>query len=99
IQRCGLDTTYGSSDESLYHRKERMLHRLTTHSLRHYAITHFAKSTNGNVVLTSRFARHSNPMVTMRYISRDNEQLFSEIDNTFAIQNINMLKSRLQKGF
>ncbi|MEM0143228.1 MAG: site-specific integrase [Candidatus Parvarchaeum sp.] len=101
IQRCGLDTTYGSSDESLYHRRERTLHRLTTHSLRHYAITHFAKSTNGNVVLTSRFARHSNPMVTMRYISRDNEQLFSEIDNTFSnnrIEEIKVLSAKFKKA-
>ena len=65
IKECGLDATYGESDESFYHRKERTLHRLTTHSLRHYAITKLAKSTNGNVVLASKFARHANPSTTI----------------------------------
>ncbi len=83
IKECGLDATYGESDESIYHRKERTLHRLTTHSLRHYAITKFAKSTNGNVVLASRFARHANPSTTMRYISKDNEELYKNIDSAF----------------
>ena len=84
IKESRLDTTYGESDESLYHRKERTLHRLTTHSLRHYAITKFAKSTNGNVVLASRFARHANPNTTMRYIAKDSEQLYKEIDFAFS---------------
>ncbi|MCW1312854.1 MAG: site-specific integrase, partial [Candidatus Parvarchaeota archaeon] len=97
IKECGLDTTYGESDESLYHRKERTLHRLTTHSLRHYAITKFAKSTNGNVVLASRFARHANPSTTMRYISKDNEELYREIDIAF-MNKINPLKE-LSRSF
>ena len=83
IVKTGLDYTYAVSDESLYGRKNRTLHRLTTHSLRHYAITHFAKATNGNVVLTCRFARHSGPAMTMHYISRDNEELYENIDNAF----------------
>ena len=82
IKESGLDTIYGESDESLYRRKERTLHKLTTHSLRHYAITKFAKSTNGNVVLASRFARHANPSTTTRYIAKDSEQLYKEIDFT-----------------
>ncbi len=86
IKESGLDTTYGESDESLYRRKERTLHKLTTHGLRHYAITKFAKSTNGNVVLASRFARHANPSTTMRYISNDNEELYKEIDTAFSSQ-------------
>ena len=97
IKESGLDATYGESDESLYHRKERTLHRLTTHSLRHYAITKFAKSTNGNVVLASRFARHANPSTTMRYISKDNEELYREIDAAF-MNRINPLKE-LSKSF
>ncbi len=98
IKECGLDTTYGESDESLYHRKERTLHRLTTHSLRHYAITKFAKSTNGNVVLASRFARHANPSTTMRYIAKDSEQLYQEIDSAFSPSKIESIKS-LTKTF
>ena len=83
IKLAGLDSVYGHSDEAYSNHKERRLFRLSTHSLRHYAITRFAKSTNGNVVLTSRFARHSRPDVTMTYISKDNEQLYKEIDLAF----------------
>ena len=99
IKECGLDATYGESDESLYHRNERTLHRLTTHSLRHYAITKFAKSTNGNVVLASRFARHANPSTTMRYISKDNEELYKEIENAFSesmLSNVKALNKALR---
>jgi integrase len=92
IKVVGLDSVYGHSDEAYSNHKERRLFRLSTHSLRHYAITRFAKSTNGNVVLTSRFARHSRPDVTMTYISKDNEQLYKEIDLAFSIEKINKLK-------
>jgi integrase len=70
----------------------RPLYRITTHSLRHYAITKFAKATNGNVVLTSRFARHASPIITMRHIAKDNIQLYSEIENAFLEDRINKLK-------
>jgi integrase len=69
LNKAGLDQFYGISDESRPDRAVRNLHRLTTHSLRHYAITAFAKQTNGNVVLASRFARHADPATTMTYIS------------------------------
>ncbi|MCW6159816.1 MAG: site-specific integrase [Candidatus Micrarchaeales archaeon] len=91
IIKTGLDYTYAVSDESLYGRKARTLHRLTTHSLRHYAITHFAKATNGNVVLTCRFARHSGPAMTMHYISRNNEELYKNIDKAFDMEELNNL--------
>jgi integrase len=79
-------------------RKERprALHRLTTHSLRHYAITRFTKATNGNVVLASRFARHSNPSITMRYISKDKKELYENIEDAFnegLLNRIERLKS------
>ena len=97
IVSSGLDMTYGSSDEN-YGRKERSLHRLTTHSLRHYAITRFSKSTNGNVVLTSRFARHSSPTTTMNYIRKDSEELYKNIGYAFdssGVENIKKLTSKL----
>ncbi len=78
-----LGQVYAYSEER-NGRKERRLYKLTSHSLRHYAITKFAKSTNGNVVLTSRFARHSDPGTTMRYIAKDNAELFQNIDMTFS---------------
>ncbi len=49
----GLDEVYDTSDETNPNRSVRHLYRLTTHSLRHYAITHFAEQANGNLVLTS----------------------------------------------
>ncbi|EQD32077.1 integrase family protein, partial [mine drainage metagenome] len=60
VRAAKLDEVYDQSEES-YGRTPRRLHRLTTHSLRHYAITSFARQSNGNVVLSSRFARHSDP--------------------------------------
>jgi integrase len=68
---------------------------LTTHSLRHYAITSFAKQTNGNLVLTSRFARHSNPSTTMTYITIRKEELYKEIDNAFGLSQAIDLKRAL----
>jgi len=79
-QLAGLDEVYDVSDEADGGRVPRRLHRLTTHSLRHYAITKFAKQTNGNLVLTSRFARHLEPNTTMTYINTDKSELYSQID-------------------
>ena len=86
---------YDTSDESSQGRSVRQLHRLTTHSLRHYAITAFAKQINGNLVLTSRFARHSDPSTTMTYISTRKEELYSEIDNTFSLEQAKSLKRHI----
>ena len=90
-EAAALDQVYDYSEETSDAHRNRPLYRITTHSLRHYAITRFAKSTNGNVVLTSRFARHSSPTITMRYIAKDNEQLYKEIDNAFT-DNIKAIK-------
>ena len=83
VGNAGLEFVYAYTDEDLYNRNQRKLHRLTTHSLRHYAITRFAKGTNGNLVLVSRFARHADPSTTMRYISKDNEELYKNIESVF----------------
>ena len=90
----GLDSIYDYSEED--GKRNRALHRLTTHSLRHYAITHFAKATNGNIVQTCRFARHAKPETTMRYISRDNEELYKSIDFAFS-NRLSELKKLLPK--
>ena len=94
IVLAGLDEVYHTSDET-QERSVRHLHRLTTHSLRHYAITRFAKQTNGNLVLTSRFARHSDPSTTMTYISTKKEELYKEIDNAFGLDQALSLKARI----
>ncbi len=92
VQKAGIDEVYDSSDESNYSRTPRRLHRLTTHSLRHYAITNFAKQTNGNVILTSKFARHRATEVTLTYINISKQDLYKEIDNTFALDQASKLK-------
>ncbi len=61
VVRAGIDEVYDVSEESQEGRGVRRLHILTTHSLRHFAITRFSRATNGNLILTSRFARHGRP--------------------------------------
>ena len=79
---AGLDEVYDQSKEP-EGKRPRSLHLLSTHSLRHYAITRFAKGCNGNLVLTSRFARHHEPNTTMTYIAKDKDELYEQIDRVF----------------
>ena len=79
-KQVNLDEVYANSDETDLSRPARQLHRLTTHSLRHYAITTFSRKTNGNLVLTSRYARHQNPNTTLTYINSDKTELYSAIE-------------------
>ncbi len=90
------DDVYDFSDESNNERTKRRLHLLTTHSLRHYAITQMSKATNGNLVITSRFARHADPSTTMIYISPNKKQLYDAIDSV-SINDIDAMKKRLIK--
>ncbi len=92
VNASGLNQVYGISEETYADHKERRLYRLTSHSLRHYAITRFAKSTNGNVVLASRFARHSRPDITMTYIGKDQEELYRNIDFAFSNDRMRQIK-------
>ncbi len=91
LKLAALDEFYGYSEETDPNKKERKLYRLSTHSLRHYAITRFSNANNGNVVLTSRYARHASPTTTMRYIAKDNEQLYKEIVSIF-ISRVSLLE-------
>jgi integrase len=95
VRLSGIDQVYDISDESYQDHAPRRLHRLTTHSLRHYAITNFSKQTNGNVVLTSRFARHSDPSTTMTYINTKKEELYKEIDSTSLTNTVEQVKQRI----
>ncbi len=92
-EQAGLDEVYDVSEER-DGRAPHKLHLLTTHSLRHYAITKFARSTNGNVVLTSRFARHRDMSTTSRYISTDKRELYEVID-AISISEATLLKRKL----
>lgn len=89
-----LDEVYDTSEESEKGRGTRHLHLLTTHSLRHYAITRFARATNGNIILASKFARHSEPSTTMRYIHTDKKELYEAIDS-ISVGDIDALKKKL----
>ncbi len=82
VEKAGLNEVYSESDE-LAGRRRRKLHILTTHSLRHYAITKFYNQTK-NWLLTSKFARHIEPNTTTTYIHTDRSELYNEVDKTFA---------------
>ncbi len=97
VQLALIDEIYCTTDESVPDRRARSLHRLTTHSLRHYAITHFAEQTNGNVFLTSKFARHCKPDVTMTYISTNKKALYDGIDGAFSVSQAVALKAKVSK--
>jgi integrase len=75
VKRAGIDETYAVSVGET----SKLLHRLTPHSLRHYAITNHAKRNNGNIVLTSKFARHRDIDTTMIYIHSDKEELYRSV--------------------
>ena len=79
VRAAKLDEVYDQSEES-YRRTPRRPHRLTTHSLRHYTITSFARQSNGNVVLSSRFERHSDPSTTITYINTRKDELYKAVD-------------------
>ena len=75
-KKAKLDEIYGYSAGA----KPHPLYRLTPHSLRHYAITNFARKNNGNVTLASAFARHTNLQTTMIYIHTEKNELYSGIE-------------------
>ncbi len=97
VRLAGLDSVYAESDEPAG-KPGRRLHRLTTHSLRHYAITSFAKHANGNIFLASKFARHHNPRNTMTYINTNKEELYQQIDGAFGIGQAMALKLKVSKS-
>jgi integrase len=75
IRKAGLEEIYGFR----LGKKPDSLRRLTTHSLRHFAITRFCKRNGGNAVLASKFARHTNLQTTMTYIHTEREELYQSI--------------------
>ena len=96
-QRANLNEVYDQSDESRPGRAVRSLHRLTTHSLRHYAITHFAEQNNGNVLLASKFARHAKAETTMTYIHLNRKALYAGIDGAFGVNQAIALRAKISK--
>ena len=92
---AGLTETYDISEEK-NGRKPRSLHRLTTHSLRHYAITRFARNSNGNLLLTSKFARHVDPQTTSTYVNLDKKEVYQVIES-IAVSEVELLKRKLSR--
>ncbi len=85
ISLAGLNEVYDESEESVQGRTKRSLHRLTTHSLRHYAITKFNRAVGGDIMLTKAFARHREISSTQVYVHTSREELYSAIEHAFAI--------------
>ncbi len=84
ISLVALNEAYASTDETIPNRAKRTLHRLTTHSLRHYAITTFNRAVNVNITLTKAFARHREIGSTQVYIHTDKEELYGAIEKAFT---------------
>jgi integrase len=93
LHKVRLDEIYDISMEQ-NGRRPRRLHRLTTHSLRHFAITRFAKQAQGNLILTSKFARHIDPSTTTTYINVDKKEIYEIVDR-IAVDEVNAIKRRL----
>ncbi len=93
IRKAKLYETYGFSNDA----KPRTLTRLTTHSLRHYAITNHSKKNNGNVVLVNKFARHRRLQTTMVYIYTNKEELYRSIERAQDTELLNRIR-RMQEG-
>jgi integrase len=79
ISLTGLNEIYDTTEESVVGRTKRRLYRLSSHSLRHYAITSFNRAVNGNITLTKAFARHRDLSSTQVYIHTSKEELYNAI--------------------
>jgi len=75
-RKAKLDMAYGYSVGE----KPKTLYRLSTHSLRHHAITNFCRKNGGNVVLASKFARHTDLQTTMVYVHTAKNELYESIE-------------------
>ena len=95
LTKAGLDSVYSASDEST-DRTPRRLHLLTTHSLRHAAITNFYNQTK-DLLLTAKMARHLEPQTTTNYVHLNTEQLYAELDKSTALSEAIALKGRMNK--
>jgi integrase len=76
MRKAKLDEIYGYTSGT----NPKPLYRLTPHSLRHYAITNFCRKNGGNVMLASKFARHTNLQTTMVYIHAEKNELYESIE-------------------
>ncbi|PIO05431.1 hypothetical protein COT47_04895, partial [Candidatus Woesearchaeota archaeon CG08_land_8_20_14_0_20_43_7] len=82
---CNLNEWYDHADDTRNPRIDgkRRLHRLTTHSLRHYFVTKCYNHTK-NPMVTQKLARHRNFRSTQTYINVDLEKLGQVVQDVFA---------------
>ena len=76
IRKAKLEEIYGYTVGE----KPKPLYRLTPHSLRHYAITNFCRKNGGNVMLASKFVRHTNLQTTQIYLHVNKDELYESIE-------------------
>jgi len=76
VKKAKMDEIYGYSVGE----RTKQLYRLSTHSLRHYAITNFCRKNGGNVALSSKFARHTSLQTTMIYVHTAKNELYESIE-------------------
>jgi integrase len=88
IKKAKLEEIYGYTTSA----KPRPLYRLSSHSLRHYAITNFCRKNGGNAVLTSKFSRHTNLQTTMIYIHTEKNELYESIERANDNERIKRIK-------
>ena len=81
VVRAGLDSTYGWSEEPSG-KSTRKLHRLTTHSLRHFFITSIYNSCK-NLKVAQRLARHTDMGTTQVYIHTNQDQMREAVMSAF----------------
>jgi integrase len=81
---CNLDEWYEYAEDEKNPQllKNRKLHRLTTHSLRHYFITKCYNHCK-NPILTQKLARHTDYRSTQVYINVDYEKMGRIIEDVF----------------
>jgi len=89
INKCGLNDVYGESEERYSKRKNRNLHRLTSHSLRHFFISKVYNNTK-NPIHTQKLARHLDFKSTQVYIHANKEELTGSMKSTFEDTKVDM---------
>jgi integrase len=85
---AGLDEVYDNTEESMPNRAKRRLHRLTSHSLRHFGITAFNRAVQGDIMLTKAYARHREISSTQVYVHTSREELYGAIEKAFNKEDI-----------
>lgn len=94
IKKAKLEEIYGYTKGA----RQVPLYRLSPHSLRHYAITNFCRKNGGNVMLASKFARHTNVQVTMTYIHVQKNELYESIEraqNKDLLEKVRKMQDKL----